>query len=134
MKFLRMAIEGRTRSRMKVVSVPEVAGCKGIDGVEDIDLDDSEPYDEQDTAEADGDETKPTLPGADATFPERVFVETSPPTTRYRLPLVKLDLGGRAGLASAITGVMTQPSAEKICTLQVNTYILFCIVSCLYHA
>jgi hypothetical protein len=39
----------------------------------------------------------------------------------YKLPLVRLDIDILAGgVTSALAGVMNQPNAEKICTLQVN--------------
>ena len=37
---------------------------------------------------------------------------------KYRLPIVKLDLGETGQCSSAIIGVMKQPSGEKICSLQ----------------
>lgn len=36
----------------------------------------------------------------------------------FQLPIVKLDLGETGQCASAIIGVMKQPSGEKICSLQ----------------
>lgn len=121
---------------MKVVSVPDepsnLGCCHGgdddeVEGAQEelstMHLDKGEFLGQPEVAGAenyDDGEDRPTLPGAEASLPQRMYVETCPATTGYKLPLVKLDLGGRAGLASAITGVMTQPSAEKICTLQVE--------------
>jgi hypothetical protein len=55
--------------------------------------------------------------------------DTVPNTIRkYELPLVRLDIsldGEGGGVTSAIAGLMTQPTGEKICTLQVLIYLLY---------
>ena len=64
-----------------------------------------------------------TSPEGQSEPDDMIHSDTAPDAVgKYSLPLVRLDIsldeeGG--GITSAVAGIMTQPTGEKICTLQV---------------
>ena len=49
--------------------------------------------------------------------------DMTPPLRPYTVPVVHLDLGATGQCASAIIGVMSQPTGDKVCSLQVGRWM-----------